>query len=82
LERERLAKPGILDYALEAKQGSMFNTPPTFAWYLEAEVFEWLEHHGGGKAMETHNTAKAQRLYDFSDESDFYNNKVAIHCRS
>ncbi|GAA71424.1 3-phosphoserine/phosphohydroxythreonine transaminase [Pseudoalteromonas sp. BSi20439] len=82
LEREGLAKPGILDYALEAKQGSMFNTPPTFAWYLAAEVFEWLEQNGGVKAMETHNTAKAQLLYDFIDESDFYTNKVAKHCRS
>lgn len=49
----------------------MFNTPPTFAWYLAAEVFEWLEQNGGVKAMETHNTVKAQLLYDFIDESDF-----------
>tara|TARA_B110000211_G_C14018239_1_gene526359 strand:+ start:211 stop:1293 length:1083 start_codon:yes stop_codon:yes gene_type:complete len=82
LEREGLAKPGILDYALEAKQGSMFNTPPTFAWYLAAEVFEWLESNGGVKAMEAQNIAKAQLLYDFIDESSFYTNKVAKHCRS
>jgi phosphoserine aminotransferase len=82
LEREGLAKPGILDYALEAKQGSMFNTPPTFAWYLAAEVFEWLEQNGGVKAMEAQNIAKAKLLYDFIDESPFYTNKVATHCRS
>lgn len=81
-EREGLAKPGILDYALEAKQGSMFNTPPTFAWYLAAEVFEWLENNGGVKAMEAQNIAKAQLLYNFIDSSDFYTNKVAKHCRS
>lgn len=82
LERQGLPKPGIFDYALEAKQGSMYNTPPTFAWYLAAEVFEWLEQSGGVKAMEQQNIAKAELLYGFIDESPFYNNKVAKHCRS
>ena len=82
LAREGLPKPGILDYALEAKQGSMFNTPPTFAWYLAAEVFQWLEQNGGVKAMEAQNIAKAELLYNFIDNSDFYSNKVAKHSRS
>ncbi|MES8950530.1 aminotransferase class V-fold PLP-dependent enzyme, partial [Cutibacterium acnes] len=66
LEREGVAKPDIFDYALEVKQGSMYNTPPTFAWYLAAEVFEWLENNGGVKAMEQQNIAKAELLYGFS----------------
>ncbi|MBB1299759.1 3-phosphoserine/phosphohydroxythreonine transaminase [Pseudoalteromonas sp. SG44-1] len=82
LEREGVAKPGIFDYALEVKQGSMYNTPPTFAWYLAAEVFDWLEQNGGVKAMEQQNIAKAELLYGFIDESPFYSNKVAKHCRS
>jgi len=82
LERQGLAKPGILDYALEASQGSMYNTPPTFAWYLAAEVFDWLERNGGVAAMEQHNKEKAALLYDYIDASDFYTNKVAKHCRS
>ncbi|MBQ4832371.1 3-phosphoserine/phosphohydroxythreonine transaminase [Pseudoalteromonas sp. MMG010] len=82
LSRTGLPKPGIFDYALEAKQGSMFNTPPTFAWYLAAEVFDWLEKSGGVGAMQAQNIAKANLLYDFIDESDFYSNKVAKHCRS
>lgn len=82
LERDGLPKPGILDYALEAKQKSMFNTPPTFAWYLAAQVFEWLESQGGVKVMEAQNIAKAELLYNFIDNSDFYMNKVAKHCRS
>ena len=32
--------------------------------------------------MEVQNIAKAQLLYDFIDESSFYTNKVAKHCRS
>lgn len=82
LAREGLPRPGILDYALEAKQSSMFNTPPTFAWYLAAEVFEWLEQNGGVKTMEAQNIAKAELLYNFIDNSDFYFNKVAKHSRS
>ncbi|MFC3034307.1 3-phosphoserine/phosphohydroxythreonine transaminase [Pseudoalteromonas fenneropenaei] len=82
LTRPGLVKPAILDYALEAKQGSMYNTPPTFAWYLAAEVFKHLEANGGVKAMAERNAAKAQLLYDYIDSSDFYSNKVASHCRS
>lgn len=82
LERKGLVKPSILDYALEAKQGSMYNTPPTFAWYLAAEVFKYLESIGGVKTMEARNNEKAQILYDYIDSSDFYSNKVATHCRS
>jgi phosphoserine aminotransferase len=82
LEREGLPRPAILDYAIEAKQGSMYNTPPTFAWYLANEVFQYLESIGGVKAMEAHNKKKAAILYDYIDSSDFYFNKVATHCRS
>ena len=82
LEREGLPRPAILDYAIEAKQGSMYNTPPTFAWYLANEVFQYLESIGGVKAMEAHNKKKAAILYDYIDSSDFYSNKVATHCRS
>ncbi|KNC65469.1 3-phosphoserine/phosphohydroxythreonine transaminase [Pseudoalteromonas ardens] len=82
LERKGLPRPAILDYAIEAKQQSMYNTPPTFAWYLAAEVFKYLESIGGVKAMEAHNKEKAALLYDYIDGSSFYLNKVAKHCRS
>lgn len=82
LSRPGLAKPGVFDYALEAKQQSMFNTPPTFAWYLAAEVFTWLEQNGGVEVMEAHNRDKAALLYDFIDNSDFYKNNIDTSCRS
>ncbi|OHU88055.1 MULTISPECIES: 3-phosphoserine/phosphohydroxythreonine transaminase [Pseudoalteromonas] len=82
LAREGLPRPSILDYTIEAKQGSMYNTPPTFAWYLAAEVFKHLEAMGGVSAMEAHNKKKAAILYDYIDSSEFYSNKVAKHCRS
>ncbi|SEA99257.1 3-phosphoserine/phosphohydroxythreonine transaminase [Alkalimonas amylolytica] len=76
------AIPSIMDYALTASNDSMFNTPPTFAWYLAGLVFQWLKHKGGVAAMARHNQAKAERLYQFIDQSAFYRNDVAVACRS
>lgn len=74
--------PNILDYQQQAENGSMINTPPTFAWYLSGLVFEWLLEQGGVEAIYQQNLQKAQRLYDFIDNSDFYHNPVAKAHRS
>lgn len=74
--------PSILDYQQQAENGSMINTPPTFAWYLSGLVFEWLLEQGGVEAIYQQNLQKAQRLYDFIDNSDFYHNPVAKAHRS
>jgi phosphoserine aminotransferase len=60
----------------------MWNTPPTFAWYLAGLVFEWLEEQGGVDAMAERNRRKAERLYAAIDGSDFYANPVREDCRS
>ncbi|MBJ92465.1 MAG: phosphoserine transaminase [Alteromonadaceae bacterium] len=74
--------PSVLDYRLAAENDSMFNTPPTFAWYLAGLVFKWLKHQGGVTAMATRNQAKATLLYDYIDKSDFYSNDVDPSYRS
>jgi len=74
--------PSILDYKITADSDSMYNTPPTFAWYLAGEVFKWLLDNGGVAAMEKVNQQKADLLYDFIDTNDFYANKVAPQYRS
>ncbi|MBY5920363.1 3-phosphoserine/phosphohydroxythreonine transaminase [Ferrimonas balearica] len=74
--------PAILDYTLAAQHDSMYNTPPTFAWYLAGEVFQWLKQQGGVAEMAARNRAKANKLYDFIDGSDFYQNRVAPGHRS
>ena len=76
------ATPSIMDYQLLSDNDSMFNTPPTFAWYLAGEVFKWLLAEGGVKAIEQKNIEKAQLLYNAIDESDFYVNKVTPSYRS
>lgn len=82
LSREGTEKASIFDYALEAKKESMYNTPPTYSWYLAAEVFKWLKAQGGVAAIEQVNIEKATLLYDFIDNSQFYKNTVASDFRS
>jgi phosphoserine aminotransferase len=65
-----------------ADNGSMYNTPPTYAIYIAGLVFQWLKRQGGVAAIEVQNVAKAKLLYDFLDASDFYENRVERACRS
>lgn len=74
--------PSILDYRLAAEHDSMYNTPPTFAWYLAGLVFKWLKQQGGVTEMATRNRTKSALLYDFIDKSDFYHNDVDLAYRS
>ena len=74
--------PSLLKYAAQAKNDSMVNTPPTFAWYLSGLVFEWLLEQGGVAAMQKLNRQKADLLYGYIDQSEFYANPIAINSRS
>lgn len=74
--------PALMDYAAQAKNGSMINTPPTFGWYLAGVVFEWLLEQGGVEAMQQINQQKAELLYGYIDQSDFYANPIAKANRS
>lgn len=76
------ATPSLLDYAAQAKNGSMINTPPTFAWYLAGLVFEWMQEQGGVEAMQRLNQQKAALLYDYIDQSGFYANPIDRRYRS
>lgn len=82
LGKARQELPSILDYTVLAENDSMFNTPPTFAWYLSGMVFKWLKEQGGLVEMEKRNKDKADLLYSAIDSSDFYRNGVALQNRS
>jgi phosphoserine aminotransferase len=82
LGNPREGTPTMFDYRKHADNGSMLNTPPTYAWYLAGLVFEWLKKQGGLSAMEDINRRKSQRLYDAVDQSGFYRSPVAVDCRS
>jgi phosphoserine aminotransferase len=83
--------PSAFDYKVVADNESMYNTPPTYAWYMAGLVFQWIKHQRevtpqgeltGLAAIEARNIAKATLLYDYLDASGFYANKVAANCRS
>ncbi|KPK40858.1 MAG: hypothetical protein AMJ69_00805 [Gammaproteobacteria bacterium SG8_47] len=74
--------PSMFDYKVHADNESMYNTPPTYAWYLAGLVFEWIKGKGGLNAMAKINQAKADKLYAAIDTSDFYANPVEPTCRS
>ena len=74
--------PSIFDYKVQADNGSMLNTPPTYTWYLLGLVLEWVKKQGGLAAMDARNAAKASKLYAAIDGSDFYSNPVDPACRS
>jgi len=74
--------PTLFDYKTQAESESMYNTPPTYAIYIAGLVFQWLKKQGGLAAMERHNIAKAQMIYDLLDSSEFYRSPVAKEDRS
>jgi phosphoserine aminotransferase len=82
LGRARPATPSVWNYQKMAADGSMSNTPPTFAWYVAGLVFKWLKKHGGLAAMGERNRAKAAKLYAAIDDSPFYANPVEKGSRS
>ncbi|WP_044177922.1 3-phosphoserine/phosphohydroxythreonine transaminase [Phytobacter massiliensis] len=82
LGKAQSACPSILDYTILAENDSMFNTPPTFAWYLSGLVFKWVKNNGGVAAMDKVNQQKSELLYSTIDNSDFYRNDVAKLNRS
>ncbi len=74
--------PTMLKYETQAKDNSLYNTPPCFSIYVAGEVFKYLKGIGGVKAINEINVYKAGLLYDYIDESDFYFNPVEKPYRS
>lgn len=74
--------PTMLDYKVQAENGSMYNTPPTYAWYLAGLVFQWMKKNGGVAKMGEINQRKASHLYHYIDGSGFYANPVDPKYRS
>ncbi|HBD20032.1 MAG TPA: 3-phosphoserine/phosphohydroxythreonine transaminase [Arenimonas sp.] len=75
--------PPIFELLNQAKNDSMFNTPPTFAWYVLGLVLQWVKAQGGAAAMGERNGRKASLLYSAIDGSGgFYRNTVQPSARS
>lgn len=74
--------PTMFNYQTHADNGSMFNTPPTYAIYICKMVYEWIKQLGGVAVMEKMNIEKAKILYDFLDESKLFKGTVEAKDRS
>ena len=72
----------MLNYAVHAENGSMYNTPPCFAIYIVGLVMKWLLQMGGLEGIHAVNQRKAATLYAEIDRSGFYTGHSAVACRS
>jgi phosphoserine aminotransferase len=85
LQRSRAKKatlPTMLNYAVQAEHGSLYNTPPVFAVYALGLVMKWLKGEGGLTAIATSNQRKAAKLYAEIDRTGFYRGTAQPTSRS
>lgn len=74
--------PSMLNYETYAKNGSMYNTPPTFSLYISMLVLEWIKEQGGVLEIEKRNIEKANLLYSYLDQSGLFYSNVRKEDRS
>ena len=74
--------PSMSDYAVHAREHSMYNTPPTYSWYLAGLVLRWTLAQGGVGEMQKRAIRRSEKLYRVIDASGFYSNPVDVKYRS
>jgi phosphoserine aminotransferase len=74
--------PTMLDFRTHVIHKSLYATPPTFNCYLANKMLHWIEQQGGVHVLYAINQLKAQKIYQFIDESTFYTCKVDPKYRS
>ena len=72
LKRSPATLHTMLNYAVHAEHGSLYNTPPVFAVYAIGLVMKWLLAAGGLAAIAAVNERKAAKLYAEIDRTGFY----------
>ncbi len=83
LGKARDITPVMMDYAVQAENDSMYNTPPTYAIYIHKLILEWVNNEIGGiENMEKVNREKAAILYDYLDSSKLFKSTAAKEDRS
>jgi len=73
--------PAILRYKTHAEKDSLYNTPPCFAIYMLMLVTRWIRKVGL-ENLHKQNVAKAARIYNAIDASEFYRGTAVPACRS
>jgi phosphoserine aminotransferase len=72
----------MMNYAVHAENGSMYNTPPCFGIYLMGLVMRWAIGEGGLEAIGARNAEKARTLYAEVDRTGFYRGTAQTDSRS
>lgn len=74
--------PSMLSYHLMVSKGSMFNTPNTFGIFALERVLAWVEEQGGVEYFAARSRARAQKLYDELDRTEFWSPRARLGSRS
>ncbi len=82
LQRSSKSLHTMLNYAVHAENGSMYNTPPCFGIYLMGLVMKWALAQGGLAEIHRHNERKAGKLYAEIDRTGFYRGTADKNSRS
>ena len=82
LQRSSKSLHTMMNYAVHAENGSMYNTPPCFGIYLMGLVMKWAIAEGGLSAVGARNERKASKLYAEIDRTGFYRGHAEKGSRS
>ena len=74
--------PIFLRYSTHIADGSLYNTPNTWAIYMVQRTCAWVESIGGVPSIQKINEKKASTLYDVIDSSGFWRSPVERESRS
>ena len=74
--------PFLCDLKVYADNNSMFNTPPTFNWYMAGRIYKWIKRNGGLEGMDQLARERSEMLYTVVDDSVFYSNPIDKNFRS
>ena len=66
----------MLDFAVQAANDSLYNTPPTFGIYMAKLVFEWIQELGGVEGILALDKEKSGLLYDTIEASNLFKSPV------
>ncbi len=72
----------MLNYAVHAENGSLYNTPPCFAIYTLGLVMRWLRDRGGLDEIRPVNRRKADTLYTELDRTGYWRPTARTQDRS
>jgi phosphoserine aminotransferase len=82
LSRSAESLAPMLNYKVQADNGSLYNTPPVFGIYILRLVLKWLVGIGGLSAIGEINERKAKILYDELDRTEFWRPHAETDSRS